>query len=56
MYGFMGSTGLNYNYPDGASDVTRHGREILKKAIEFSTSQPYEYWNPVETEEEQDEE
>lgn len=50
LYGFMGATGLNYNYPDGASEVTRHGREILKKAIEFSTSKPYELWNPVEIE------
>lgn len=37
MYGFMGAGNLNYNYPFGASEVTRHGREILKTAIHWAT-------------------
>ncbi len=35
-YGFMGASGLNFNYPFGASEVTRHGREILTKAIDWA--------------------
>lgn len=37
-YGFMGANGLNYNYPKGAADVTRYGREIITKACEWATS------------------
>jgi DNA polymerase elongation subunit (family B) len=35
LYGFMGASGLNYNYPDGAAMVTAKGRETLTKSIEF---------------------
>jgi DNA polymerase I len=41
-YGFMGAPKLNYNYPEGASEVTRHGRRILKQAIKFITGKDYE--------------
>ena len=37
MYGFMGAGNLNYNYPFGAAEVTRHGREILTTALDWAT-------------------
>lgn len=37
MYGFLGSRFLLYNYPEGASAVTRNGREILLKSVEWAT-------------------
>jgi DNA polymerase, archaea type len=42
LYGFMGATGLNYNFPGGAAEVTRRGREILLKSIEWAKSKGYE--------------
>lgn len=36
MYGFMGAGYLLFNYPAGAAEVTRHGREILLKGVEWS--------------------
>lgn len=42
MYGFLGSQGSNYNHPEGAAEITRHGREILKSAIKLLTSKNYE--------------
>ena len=35
FYGFMGAPGLNFNYPKGAAEVTRRGREILTDAIDL---------------------
>lgn len=35
-YGFMGASGLNYNYPEGASETTRHGREIITKSVDWA--------------------
>ena len=32
FYGFQGAPGLHFNYFHGASEVTRHGREILNHA------------------------
>jgi len=52
MYGFLGAQGLNFNYPEGAAEVTRKGREILDKAIIWATGKNYEYWNPKKVEEE----
>jgi len=37
MYGFMGAGYLLFNYPTGAAEVTRKGREILLKGVEWST-------------------
>lgn len=37
MYGFLGAGFLLYNFPFGASEVTRHGREILLKGVEWAT-------------------
>lgn len=36
-YGFMGAQGLNYNYIEGAAEVTRYGREIITKSVEWAT-------------------
>jgi len=38
FYGFMGAPGLNFNYPEGAAEVTRRGREILKGALIWAKS------------------
>ena len=39
-YGFLGSTGLNFNMPEGAAFITKTGREILLKSIEWAQSNP----------------
>jgi DNA polymerase elongation subunit (family B) len=36
-YGFMGANFLLFNFPAGAAEVTRHGREILLKGVEWAT-------------------
>jgi DNA polymerase elongation subunit (family B) len=41
-YGMMAAPGLNYNSPKRASEITRHGREILQKAIQYAESQGFE--------------
>lgn len=40
-YGFMGASGLNYNYPEGAALVTKYGREIITKAINWAQDLGY---------------
>lgn len=42
LYGFMGSKFLLYNYPKGAAEVTRKGREILLKGVEWATGHTLE--------------
>jgi DNA polymerase I len=37
MYGFLGAGYLLYNYPKGAAEVTKRGREILLKGVEWAT-------------------
>ncbi len=37
MYGFLGASYLLYNYPEGASAVTRRGRELLLQGVEYVT-------------------
>lgn len=37
MYGFLGTKFLLYNYPAGAAEVTRRGREVLLKGVEWAT-------------------
>ena len=37
MYGFLGAGYLLFNYPEGAAQVTRYGREILLKGVEWAT-------------------
>lgn len=38
-YGFLGAKGLNFNYPKGASLVTKYGREILEKGVKWASGQ-----------------
>ncbi len=40
-YGFLGAGKLNYNYPFGAAEVTRHGREIFKLSVKIATGKEY---------------
>lgn len=42
LYGFMGAGFLLYNYPKGAAEVTRKGREILLKGVEWATGHTLE--------------
>lgn len=42
-YGMLGAK-LNFNSPENGALVTRKGREILEKAIEWASSQKTEYW------------
>jgi DNA polymerase, archaea type len=41
MYGFLGAPKLNYNFPKGASEVTRYGRQILQRAILWASGKEY---------------
>lgn len=41
MYGFMGANGLHFNFPGGAAQVTKHGRDILEKAISWATGKDF---------------
>lgn len=43
-YGFLGATGLNYNFPEGAALVTAKGREVLSLATQWATQKPIDYW------------
>lgn len=45
FYGFLGATGLNFNYPEGAAEITRRGREILNKALEWAETKGYNIVN-----------
>lgn len=40
-YGFMGAPGLNFNSPSNAAFITRTGREILTKSIEWSANKSF---------------
>jgi DNA polymerase elongation subunit (family B) len=44
-YGFMGASGLNYNYPKGAADTTRYGREIITKSVDWAEAKGYKISN-----------
>ena len=37
LYGYLGAGYLLFNYPEGAAEVTRHGREIIQNAILWAT-------------------
>jgi DNA polymerase elongation subunit (family B) len=41
-YGAMGASGLNYNYGEGASLVTKYGRDIITKAVEWASGHTLE--------------
>ena len=42
FYGMMAANGLNFNSPVRAAEITEHGRNILKKAIEYTENQGFE--------------
>lgn len=42
MYGFLGANFLLFNFPDGAAEVTKRGREILLKGVEWATGHTLE--------------
>lgn len=42
-YGFMGASGLNYNFPEGAAETTKYGRDIITKAVEWATGHTLEH-------------
>ena len=44
-YGLLGTPGLNFNSPKNASDVTRHGREILQTGIKWVEDRGYQLVN-----------
>jgi DNA polymerase elongation subunit (family B) len=44
-YGFMGAKGLNYNYPKGAAEVTKYGREIITKAVNWAEAKGFDIVN-----------
>jgi DNA polymerase elongation subunit (family B) len=44
-YGFLGTGGLNFNYPEGAALVTGHGRKLLKQALAWAESKGYKITN-----------
>lgn len=44
FYGFLAAPGLNFNYLEGAATITKYGREILKSAIKWASSQDFETW------------
>lgn len=45
MYGFMGATGLLFNSPENAAFVTRAGRDVLTKAIDWSNTMGFKLVN-----------
>ena len=45
FYGFMGAPGLNFNYPEGAAEVTRRGRSVLNTALEWANTKGYNLVN-----------
>ena len=42
LFGFLAAPGLNYNYPDGASFITKKGREFLTKAVKWASGKTLE--------------
>lgn len=45
FYGFMGSVGLNFNSPANAALITRHGRDILTKCLDWTKDNGYSVIN-----------
>lgn len=44
MYGFLSTSGLNFNDPPGAEFIPSKGREFLKQSIIWATGKDYDYW------------
>lgn len=47
LFGLLSTSGLNFNYPQGAAEITRNGREILNKGVEWATSKHSSYWQSL---------
>lgn len=45
FYGFMGAPGLHFNYPEGAAQVTKKGREILNGAMDWAKNRGFDLVN-----------
>ena len=43
-FGFLGSKFSNFNYPEGAAEITKRGRELLIETIEWLNGTDYETW------------
>jgi DNA polymerase, archaea type len=43
LYGFLGAAGLNFNYPNGAAEITRIGRELMLYSIKWATGKDYNH-------------
>lgn len=54
-YGALSTPGLNYNYPDGASEITKYGRSILNLGVEKATGKDAEQWKKDSEPEEEEE-
>ena len=44
-YGFLGAQGLNYNYPRGAAQITKRGREILELGMHWADMEKHNIVN-----------
>jgi len=44
FYGFLGTRGLCFNYPEGAALVTKIGRDIMSLMSKVATGNPISYW------------
>jgi len=44
-YGFMGAPGLLFNSPSSAAEITKYGREILKRGIKWAEDKGYQIVN-----------
>lgn len=44
IYGYLGASGLNYNYPKGAAKITEYGRDVINTALLWASSKDTEYW------------
>lgn len=55
IYGAAGAQGLLFNSPKTADAITRHGREILSKAVLWASGKDIKEWMPAEEIEVKDE-
>lgn len=53
-FGFLTTTGLNFNDMNAGSSVTRYGREVLEKSILWATGKTYQEINPKVEDENED--
>lgn len=47
MYGACGTSGLNYNYSEGAALITEKCRGYLEDAVKWATGKSSEYWKQL---------